>query len=159
MRIEKMGNTSLNNKPRQLKKETSFGLSIYPLLETDLMLVAKERNQVKRLAKQMDKIKNAIDDKYWLTSSFYRGKLPAPPPKGIQPSAVQPLVGSPAESPSAFMVLKIREISSGNYAENPIIPLNLGENPSFKQRREANYNLFMNLTPGAIQKAIKESCK
>lgn len=154
MRIEKIGNASLNNKPRHLKKETSFGLFIYPLLETDLKLVAQERNQVKRLAKQMDKIKNAIDDKFCLTSSFYRGKLPAPSPKGTQP-----LVESPAEPPSAFMALKIREISSGSYSKNPIIPLNLGENPSFNQQREANYNLFMNLTPGAIQKAIKEGCK
>lgn len=151
MRIEKLSNVSPNNKSRQLKAETSFGLSIYPLLENDLVLVAKERNQVKRLAKQMAKIKNAIDDKYWLTSSFYRGKLPAPPPNETQLSKVQ----SSAEPPSAFMALKIREISSGNYSKNPIIPLNLGENPSFQQQREASYNLFMNLTPGAIQKAIK----
>lgn len=140
MRIEKIGNALSCNKPRQLKKETSFGLSIYPLLETDLMRVAKDRNQVKLLVKQMDKIKNAIDDKYWLTSSFYRGK-------------------SGGAEPDTFTALRIREVSSGNYAENPIIPLNLGENPSFKQQREANYNLFMNLTPGAIQKAIKEGCK
>lgn len=151
MRIEKICKASHNNKSRQLKKETSFGLSIYPLLEADLILVAKERNQVELLAKQMEKIKSAIDDKYWLTSSFFRGKLP----EATQLSAVQP----PVEPPSAFMALKIREISSGNYSKNPIIPLNLGENPSFKQQREANYNLFMNLTPGAIQKAIKDGFK